>query len=132
MKRKVLEKMAQILGVEDGADLGHLVNAVERRKVEVKKTTFTFALIAEIAGFRAEANGKFNLPPTQEIANALAKAIADTIGTWEPGEPRQEVVLTGAAPVWAYLAIAHALHGRCVRLTYSAPNAEIIIWSHGV
>ena len=32
----------------------------------------------------------------------------------------QEVVLTGAAPVWLYLTIAHALHGRAKRLIYRA------------
>ncbi|MGR8935039.1 MAG: CRISPR-associated protein Csx3, partial [Gammaproteobacteria bacterium] len=30
----------------------------------------------------------------------------------------QDVVLTGAAPVWLYLRIAHTLHGKAKSLTY--------------
>ena len=33
----------------------------------------------------------------------------------------KEVVLTGAAPVWLYLDIAHALHGRVKSLVYRSP-----------
>ena len=33
----------------------------------------------------------------------------------------KEVVLTGAAPVWLYLDIAHALHGRVKSLIYRNP-----------
>lgn len=32
-----------------------------------------------------------------------------------------EVVLTGAAPVWLYLKIAHALHGKAKKLIYRSP-----------
>ena len=32
-----------------------------------------------------------------------------------------EVVLTGAAPVWLYLKIAHALHGKARKLIYRSP-----------
>ena len=35
-----------------------------------------------------------------------------------------DVVLTGQAPVWLYLKIAHALHGRAKKLTYTSPVAE--------
>lgn len=43
-----------------------------------------------------------------------------------------EVVLTGAAPIWMYLKIAHALHGKARRLIYSpaALNEDIIIFDH--
>lgn len=42
-----------------------------------------------------------------------------------------EVVLTGAAPVWLYLKIAHALHGRARKLIYSSPvTGEIVIFDH--
>jgi len=36
-----------------------------------------------------------------------------------------EVTLTGAAPIWMYLKIAHALHGKAKRLLYSAPGQGI-------
>lgn len=32
-----------------------------------------------------------------------------------------EVVLTGKAPVWLYLAVAHALHGKAKKLVYRSP-----------
>jgi len=42
-----------------------------------------------------------------------------------------EVVLTGAAPVWMYLFIAHALHGKATRLKYLSPAmGEVIIFDH--
>jgi len=43
------------------------------------------------------------------------------------------VVLTGGAPIWMYLKIAHALHGKAQRLLYSAPGQgikELVIFSH--
>ncbi|MCL4518862.1 MAG: CRISPR-associated protein Csx3 [Thaumarchaeota archaeon] len=41
------------------------------------------------------------------------------------------VVLTGAAPVWLYLKIAHALHGKARRLVYDSPvTGRIIIFDH--
>ena len=33
----------------------------------------------------------------------------------------KEVILTGAAPVWLYLDIAHALHGKVKSLIYRSP-----------
>jgi hypothetical protein len=42
-----------------------------------------------------------------------------------------EVVLTGQAPVWLYLSIAHALHGKARRLLYNSPvTGEIVIFDH--
>ena len=42
-----------------------------------------------------------------------------------------EITLTGAAPVWLYLSIAHALHGKAKRLIYSSPvSGEVIIFDH--
>lgn len=42
-----------------------------------------------------------------------------------------EVVLTGQAPVWLYLKVAHALHGKARRLIYSSPvTGEIVIFDH--
>lgn len=43
----------------------------------------------------------------------------------------QEVVLTGAAPVWLYLSVAHALHGKARRLLYRAPvTGDVVIFDH--
>jgi hypothetical protein len=42
-----------------------------------------------------------------------------------------EVVLTGQAPVWLYLKVAHALHGRTRRLVYTSPvTGEVLIFDH--
>jgi CRISPR-associated Csx2 family protein len=42
-----------------------------------------------------------------------------------------EVVLTGQAPVWLYLAVAHALHGKARRLLYTSPTTgEVLIFDH--
>ena len=42
-----------------------------------------------------------------------------------------EVVLTGQAPVWLYLKVAHALHGKVRKLSYSSPvTGEIVIFDH--
>ncbi len=45
----------------------------------------------------------------------------------------KDVVLTGPAPVWLYLKIAHALHGRAKRLIYRSPvTGDIMIFDHSV
>ena len=42
-----------------------------------------------------------------------------------------EVILTGAAPIWLYLKIAHALHGRARKLIYTSPvTGEVVIFDH--
>ena len=42
-----------------------------------------------------------------------------------------EVVLTGRAPVWLYLAVAHALHGKAKKLIYRSPvTGDIVIFDH--
>lgn len=46
------------------------------------------------------------------------------------GEGRT-VILTGQAPIWMYLRIAHALHGKARRLIYSSPvTGEVVIFDH--
>jgi hypothetical protein len=43
----------------------------------------------------------------------------------------EEVVLTGAAPVWLYLKVAHALHGKARRLIYRSPvTGDVVIFDH--
>jgi hypothetical protein len=101
--------------------------------MNVKSVTVHFVNVAERAGFVPGPDGKLNLPPTQDTADRLAAAAAAMVGgEWHPGDDRFDVVLTGAGPVWGHLAIAHALHGRVVRLMYEAPNASIVIFSHGL
>jgi CRISPR-associated protein Csx3 len=42
-----------------------------------------------------------------------------------------DIVLTGQAPVWLYLKIAHALHGKAKKLTYRSPvTGEVVIFDH--
>lgn len=42
-----------------------------------------------------------------------------------------EVTLTGAAPVWLYLRIAHVLHGKAKKLFYTSPvTGEVNIFDH--
>ncbi len=41
------------------------------------------------------------------------------------------VVLTGRAPVWLYLKVAHALHGKARKLTYRSPvTGDVMIFDH--
>jgi len=42
-----------------------------------------------------------------------------------------DVILTGAAPVWLYLKIAHALHGKARKLIYNSPvTGNVVIFNH--
>lgn len=42
-----------------------------------------------------------------------------------------EVILTGAAPVWLYLKVAHALHGKARKLIYRSPvTGDVVIFDH--
>lgn len=44
-----------------------------------------------------------------------------------------DVVLTGQAPIWLYLAVAHAVHGKARRLLYTSPvTGEVLIFDHSV
>lgn len=41
------------------------------------------------------------------------------------------VKLTGPAPVWLYLRLAHVLHGKVKKLIYHSPvTGEVIIFDH--
>ena len=45
--------------------------------------------------------------------------------------PGADVTLTGRAPVWLYLRLAHALHGRGRVLTYDSPvTGPVEIFNH--
>ncbi len=42
-----------------------------------------------------------------------------------------DVTLTGAGPVWLYLRLAHALHGKCRSLRYDSPvTGSVLIFDH--
>lgn len=42
-----------------------------------------------------------------------------------------DVVLTGAGPVWLYLKLAHALHGKARKLIYRSPvSRDVVIFDH--
>ena len=42
-----------------------------------------------------------------------------------------EVILTGAGPVWLYLKVAHALHGKARKLIYRSPvTGDVVIFDH--
>ena len=43
----------------------------------------------------------------------------------------KHIVLTGKGPIWLYLTLAHALHGKIKTLKYRSPEAEdILIMEH--
>jgi hypothetical protein len=43
----------------------------------------------------------------------------------------QDVVLTGEGPIWLYLSIGHALHGKAKKLIYRSPVAgDVLIFDH--
>jgi hypothetical protein len=43
----------------------------------------------------------------------------------------EEVTLTGQAPVWLYLKVAHALHGKVRKLIFSSPvTGDVVIFDH--
>ena len=58
----------------------------------------------------------------------LQKYVEQVLGMIKGGE---EVTLTGQAPVWLYLKVAHALHGKVRKLTYSSPvTGDVVIFDH--
>lgn len=69
--------------------------------------------------YAADGTAKLARLPEYEAA-ALARA----------GRGRA-VTLTGPGPVWLYLRLAHALHGRALRLVYDSPvTGEVLIFDH--
>jgi hypothetical protein len=40
--------------------------------------------------------------------------------------PGADATLTGPAPVWLYLRLAHALHGRVRKLSYDSPVSGLV------
>ncbi len=62
------------------------------------------------------------------LLSELPKYVEQVLGMIKGGE---EVTLTGQAPVWLYLKVAHALHGKVRKLIYNSPvTGEVIIFDH--
>ncbi|HIJ96596.1 MAG TPA: hypothetical protein HPP94_12830 [Desulfuromonadales bacterium] len=41
------------------------------------------------------------------------------------------VTLTGQGPIWLYLYVSHALHGKVVKLQYNSPvTGDVVIYDH--
>jgi len=69
--------------------------------------------------YAATEQAKLSDLPTYE------KAVLDQV------TPGADVTLTGKAPMWLYLKIAHALHGRARILTYRSGQDELVeIFNH--
>ena len=59
-----------------------------------------------------------------DLSTYIEKAI-------EQADEGNEVVLTGKGPVWLYLAVAHALHGKAKKLIYRSPvTGDVVIFDH--
>ncbi|GAB5045821.1 CRISPR-associated protein Csx3 [Thermodesulfovibrio sp. TK110] len=42
-----------------------------------------------------------------------------------------EIILTGQGPIWLYLKLVHALHGKAVKLIYRSPvTGDVVIFDH--
>lgn len=42
-----------------------------------------------------------------------------------------DIIITGAGPIWLYLKIAHALHGKARKLIYRSPvTGDVVIFNH--
>lgn len=75
-------------------------------------------IVLDLSTFFSDTAKLADLPAYLEQARALAGEGTD-------------VVLTGRAPVWLYLAVAHALHGRARKLTYRSPvTGDVVIFDH--
>lgn len=68
-----------------------------------------------------------------EDVPSYQQAALSRLPRFTPGEklPDFEVILTGPAPTWVYLAVTAALHSRGGRVVFSAPNApRVVIIDH--
>ena len=59
-----------------------------------------------------------------ELSNYIRKAL-------EIAGEGENIILTGQAPVWLYLKVAHALHGKAKKLVYRSPvTGDVVIFDH--
>jgi len=71
--------------------------------------------------------------PSEEVELARLELLPEYVKTAleKAGEGDYTVVLTGAGPIWLYLAIAHALHGKVSRLIYNSPTTgDVLVFNH--
>ncbi len=60
--------------------------------------------------------------------NAVEHYVAKAV---EAAGNGNEITLTGRGPVWLYLLVAHALHGKARRLIYSSPvTGDVVVFDH--
>lgn len=63
----------------------------------------------------------------------LSKLTEYVVKAQELAGEGNDVVITGAGPVWLYLKIAHALHGKVRRLIYRSPvTGDVEVFNHSV
>lgn len=68
---------------------------------------------------------------TRASAHLLNRYITEALVAVQKSET---VVITGSAPTWLYLAVAHALavNGHCKHLIYNAPSSgDVTIFDYG-
>ena len=63
---------------------------------------------------------------------ALLNELDDYVGkSLELAGEGNDIILTGQAPIWLYLKIAHALHGKAAKLWYNSPvTGPVLIFDH--
>lgn len=90
-------------------------------------------VIVDISKFEVAdpATGRVNLD-FKKVNEYQCRALG-MVPAFQPGEalPEFEVILTGAGPIWLFLALCAALHSRGGAVVYSAPNApRVVIIDH--
>jgi len=71
--------------------------------------------------------------PSEEFEVARLELLPEYVKTAleKAGQGDHTVVLTGAGPIWLYLKIAHALHGKVSKLIYNSPTTgDLVIFDH--
>lgn len=69
----------------------------------------------------------YSATETAKLANLpeYEKAVKDLAGNGN------DVILTGQGPIWLYLRVAHALHGKVRSLRYDSPvTGEVVVYDH--
>lgn len=68
---------------------------------------------------------------TATVTAKLAELPAYEARARELAPPGGDMTLTGNAPVWLYLRVAHALHGHVTRLFYDSPvTGPVEVFNH--
>ena len=97
---------------------------MEKIKGEALKVTCREVVIDLSTFYTSNTNFYTSNAKLSELSSYIQKA-RDLAGNGN------EVVLTGAGPVWLYLKIAHALHGKVRKLIYRSPvTGDVVIFDH--